>query len=335
VIRMSPRFRVLFAIPIATLGLVAFAGPAAASAPGAAAAPSSVSLRAGLNDTKDPNIAILEFLPSSFKVAKGTKVTWSFAGPEPHSVTFTAPGQPRPNIVTDESLAAPMPPTGPYDGQSFVNSGVLPTGESSSVAKFSMTFSTPGTYTYYCVLHPNMDGTVQVTDDTQDSQKQITKTGNSQLAKWESEGEAAKAKLVKTKSKPIANTDGSTTYTVQMGASTPHTDVLAFSPTPQKLKTGDHVTFVNNSDAPHTASFGGKLVPTDPNAANVVSAVPGASPQTLVASTYINTGWLLPKSSGLPEPVRSFTFDVPDAGKFTYACVLHLPSGMAGELDAN
>jgi plastocyanin len=25
---------------------------------------------------------------------------------------------------------------------------------------------------------------------------------------------------------------------------------------------------------------------------------------------------------------------VPDAGTYTYACVLHLPSGMAGEIDA-
>jgi plastocyanin len=335
---MPHRFRALLAIPVATMFLAAFltalASPSVASSPRAAGAPGSISLRAGLNDNKDPNIAVLEFLPSSFKVAKGTKVTWSFAGPEPHSVTFVAPGQPRPNIATNPALTNPTPPTGPYDGNSFVNSGVLPTGEATTVAKFSMTFSTPGTYTYYCVLHPKMDGTVQVTDDTQTSQKQITKNGNAQLAKWESEGEAAKKKLTKTKPKPVVNTDGSTTYTVEMGASTPHTDVLAFSPTPQKLKTGDHVTFVNNSGAPHTASFGGTLVPTDPTAGNVLFPVPGPSPQTLLAGAYLNTGWLQPKASA-SAVARSFTFDVPNPGKFTYACVLHLPSGMAGEVDAS
>jgi plastocyanin len=28
---------------------------------------------------------------------------------------------------------------------------------------FSYTFSTPGTYTYYCDIHPNMMGTIVVT----------------------------------------------------------------------------------------------------------------------------------------------------------------------------
>ena len=54
-----------------------------------------------------------------------------------------------------------------------------------------------------------------------------------------------------------------------------------------------------------------------------------------VPATYINSGWLPPKApGGPPVAARSFTFDVPDAGKFTYACVLHLPSGMAGDIDA-
>jgi plastocyanin len=122
---------------------------------------------------------------------------------------------------------------------------------------------------------------------------------------------------------------------VEMGASTAHTDVLAFAPTPKKVKSGDSVTFVNNSTAPHTASFGGTLVPVVPTADNVVNAVPGASPQPLVADTYINSGWLPPKvPGGPPVAARSFTFQVPDAGTFTYACVLHLPSGMAGEIDS-
>jgi plastocyanin len=203
------------------------------------------------------------------------------------------------------------------------------------VQKFTMSFGKTGTYTYYCVLHPNMVGKVQVTDDTQDSQTSITNTGNSQTKKYISEGEAAKKKLLKATPKTTKNADGSTTYSVEMGATTPHTDVLAFAPTPKKVKAGDHVTFVNNSGAPHTASFGGPLVPVIPTAPDVVSPVPGASPQPLVPGTYINSGWLPPKiPGGPPLAARSFSFDVPDAGTFEYACVLHLPSGMAGEVDA-
>jgi plastocyanin len=217
-----------------------------------------------------------------------------------------------------------------------VNSGVLPLGEASEVQKFSMSFAKTGTYTYYCVLHPNMVGTVTVTGDTQDSQKKITKSGNQEKAKYLKEGEAAKAKLLEAKPKTTKNADGTTTYSVEMGASTKHTDVLAFAPTPRKVKSGDQITFVNNSSAPHTASFGGELVPTVPTADDVVQPQPGPSPQALAQGTYLNTGGLPPKSKqGPPRAARSYTYSVPSAGKYTYVCVLHLPSGMAGEIDAS
>jgi plastocyanin len=333
----SLRLRASFVVTLSVLGLVAVAAPVQAATPRAVAAPTEVSLVAGLNDPKDPNIAVLEFLPEKFKVATGTTVTWNIAGPEPHSVTFVPPGATvPPSTEADPSLTFPTPATGPYDGTTLVNSGVLPLGPTSEVQKFSMSFGKTGTYTYYCVLHPNMAGTVTVTGDTQDSQQKITKTGNQETAKYLKEGEAAKAKLLKAKPKTTKNADGSSTYTVEMGASTPHTDVLAFSPTPRKVKSGDQVTFVNNSAAPHTASFGGPLVPTIPTADNVVQPQPGPSPQALAQDTYLNTGWLPPKTKqGPPVAARSYTYSVPAAGTYEYACVLHLPSGMAGEIDAS
>jgi plastocyanin len=333
----SLRLRTVFTVALALAALVAVAAPVQAAAPRAAAAPTEVSLVAGVNDPKDPNIAVLEFLPAKVKVAKGTTVTWAIAGPEPHSVTFVPPGATvPPSTEADPSLTGPTPATGPYDGTTLVNSGVAPLGPTTDVPKFSMSFGKTGTYTYYCVLHPNMVGSVTVTDDTQDSQQKITKTGNQQKAKYLKEGEAAKAKLLKAKPKSTKNDDGTTTYQVEMGASTQHTDVLAFAPTPRKVKAGDQVTFVNNSAAPHTASFGGTLVPVIPTAENVVNPVPGPSPQTLAQGVYINTGWLPPKTKGgPPASARSYTYTVPEAGKYEYACVLHLPSGMAAEIDAS
>jgi plastocyanin len=332
----SLRLRASLVVTVGVAALVGLAVPAQAATPRAVAAPTEVSLVAGINDPKDPNIAVLEYLPSKVKVAKGTTVTWNVAGPEPHSVTFVPPGtKVPPSTGTDPTLTFPTPATGPYDGSTLVNSGVLPLGPATEVQKFSMSFGKTGTYTYYCVLHPNMVGTVTVTDDTQDSQSKITKTGNKEKSKYFKEGEAAKAKLTSSKAKSTENSDGTTTYTVEMGASTAHTDVLAFSPTPRDVKAGDQVTFVNNSAAPHTASFGGTLIPTIPTADNVVNPVPGPSPQTLAPDTYINTGWLPPKTKqGPPLSARSYTYTVPSAGKWMYACVLHLPSGMAGEIDA-
>ena len=330
------RVRASLVVTLALTGVVAAAVPAHAATPRAAAAPTQVSLVAGVNDTRDPTIAVLEFLPAKVKVATGTTVTWSFAGPEMHSVTFVPPGtQVPPSTQSDPSLFLPKPASGPYDGTTLVNSGLLPAGNASAVQKFSMSFGKTGTYTYYCVLHPNMVGAITVTDHTQDSQQKITKTGNQQKTQYLKEGEAAKHELTSARSKSTKNSDGTTTYTVEMGASTAHTDVLAFSPTPRNVKAGDHVTFVNDSAAPHTASFGGPLVPTISIADNVVHAVPGPSPQTLAQNTYFNTGWLPPMTKQGPLlPATSYTYTVPAPGKWTYACVLHLPSGMAGEIDA-
>ena len=244
----SLRPRASLVVALSVVALVALSAPVQAATPRAAAAPSSVSLVAGVNDPKDPNIAVLEYLPAKVKVATGTTVTWNIAGPEPHSVTFVPPGTTvPPSTQADPSLTFPTPATAPYDGTTLVNSGVLPLGATTEVQKFSMSFAKTGTYTYYCVLHPNMAGTITVTGDTQDSQQKITKTGNQEKAKYLKEGEAAKTKLLETKPKTTKNADGTSTYTVDMGASTPHTDVLTFAPSPRNVKTGDQVTFVNNS----------------------------------------------------------------------------------------
>jgi plastocyanin len=334
---VSNRVRALAVSLVALAGLVALSAPVQAATPRAVAASPEVTLKAGINDPEDPNIAVLEFLPESIKVAKGTTVTWELAGPEAHSVTFVAPGTAvPPSADKDPSLFPPTPATGPYDGTTLVNSGVLPLPNATTVQKFSMSFGKTGSYTYYCALHPNMVGTVQVTDDTQDSQQKITKTGDSQTKKYLAEGEAAKTRLESAKPKQTKNPDGSTTYNVEMGISTAHTDVLAFSPTPREMKSGDHVTFVNNSSAPHTASFGGTLVPTIAIVPDVQNPVPGPSPQTLAQNVYLNTGWLPPKTKQGPAlAARSYTYDVPAPGKYIYVCVLHVGSGMAGEIDAS
>lgn len=66
----------------------------------------------------------------SIQVRAGTTVTWTNRDSVPHSVTFQ-------NGMKD--------------------SGLLSQGQS-----FSYTFNTPGTYQYYCTVHPSMVATVTV-----------------------------------------------------------------------------------------------------------------------------------------------------------------------------
>ena len=76
------------------------------------------------------------FAPSSIKVKKGARVTWTNQDSVEH------------NVVSDS------------DSQGKgLNGPLLGKGES-----YSFTFDTLGTYTYHCTPHPNMQATVEVVE---------------------------------------------------------------------------------------------------------------------------------------------------------------------------
>ena len=72
------------------------------------------------------------FGPAVLTVPIGTKVTWTNDDSDPHTVTSTA----------DPKLLKSPP---------------LDTGDS-----FAFTFDKPGTYRYFCSIHPHMQGTIVV-----------------------------------------------------------------------------------------------------------------------------------------------------------------------------
>ncbi len=199
-----------------------------------------------------------------------------------------------------------------------------------------LTFAKAGTFQYYCVVHPLMTGTVEVTDDAAaaDTPADVADRGDLELEGFLVEGEAAKKALESAESRKETS-GGVTTWFVEMGKTTEHTDVLAFAPTSPEIKAGDKVTFVNNSSAPHTASFGD--VPQDPTDPAAAAPSPGPSPVTLGAGGFFNSGELppnFPPGAGPPLAARSFTFNVPKAGAYEFVCILHIPSGMAGSIQA-
>jgi amicyanin len=75
------------------------------------------------------------FSPPKLTVKAGTTVTWTNKDDIPHGIAAT--------------------------GNAFARSNALDTDNS-----YSFTFTTPGTYQYFCYIHPHMTGTIVVEAET-------------------------------------------------------------------------------------------------------------------------------------------------------------------------
>jgi plastocyanin len=73
-----------------------------------------------------------KFGPNAITIKTGTTVTWTNKDDEAHTVFFAFDGSRSPILVNSNNV-------------------------------YSKTFSTPGSYTYHCTIHPFMTGTVTVT----------------------------------------------------------------------------------------------------------------------------------------------------------------------------
>jgi len=81
--------------------------------------------------TQQIEIRNFAFAPKSLTVPTGTRVVWTNRDEEPHVITSA--------------------------GSQFASSKGLDTSDS-----YAVTFSKPGTYAYYCSIHPMMVGTIIV-----------------------------------------------------------------------------------------------------------------------------------------------------------------------------
>jgi plastocyanin len=91
-----------------------------------------LALAASSTAATDTNVMIVyrAYQPAQLTVAAGQTVVWRNSGLGPHTVTAA---------------------------NGLFNSGTMQTG-----ATFTYTFSTPGTYSYECLIHPTMKGSVVV-----------------------------------------------------------------------------------------------------------------------------------------------------------------------------
>ena len=131
----------------------------------------------------------LVFAPKQISIPAGGTVTWIVFGP--HTIAFNAPEGAKIGVskAPDGSVHAnpmalgpaggppgPQPPNAPpssqnpppiigdggsWNGAGFRNTGII-VSLPPQLLGFKLTFTTPGTYQYKCLIHPDMEGTVTV-----------------------------------------------------------------------------------------------------------------------------------------------------------------------------
>ena len=106
-----------------------------ATATNASSGGTGVSIVSGASSLTDT-----AYSPNPIQVSVGTTVTWTNNDSQPHTVTSGSNGQPDNKFNSSPNFTPLLNP-----GQTF-----------------SFTFTQAGEYPYYCMLHPNMVGTVSV-----------------------------------------------------------------------------------------------------------------------------------------------------------------------------
>lgn len=276
--------------------------------------------------------------PSTITVNAGDTVNWTYNA-FIHTVTFLSggerPASPIPagedNLLM-ENPAVLLPSGGPtYDGSGFVNSGVL----QGSDAKFALTFTRAGTFSYICLLHPGMEGSVVVQPEGSAyprTQAQVDAQANEEFAAKLALAERHRASAQLT-SKP--NADGTTSYTVVNGIGGQQASVLRFLPGEVTVKAGDSISWpVQDPHEIHTVTF------YDPAGAVPVflepRPQPNGPPKFILPHAMPEGGTRVERqalyNSGILGPGQSYTFTFPTPGVYSYVCIVHAGDGMVGKV---
>jgi plastocyanin len=305
--------------------------------------------------------SIVGFFPDTLTIHVGDTVHWQRNTDEIHTVTVLAgtplpplnvpapPGLPS-NLMRNPLIAYPVAPEdGLYDGTTFATSGIFgPDADQYNVDAFDLTFTTPGTYDYVCVVHgARMSGQIIVVDDHEriPPPHQVARQARAAIAAALAQVPDAVAQAEAEVPPPTLNDDGTTTYYVLVAYTAgDQLDLLRFFPDNLTVQPGDTVEWVYNLDTMtmvHTISFLNGTPPPD----DLIPVPQDDGPPLLVVNPEIvypqNADQPLTDqgvySSGqlrLADPPPTFSLVIGDInGVEPYSCLIHDGSGMLGTLN--
>lgn len=224
-------------------------------------------------------IMAMGFFPNVITIDSGDTVTFQGVG---HTVSF--PGS-NGQLPSPTSPQAQMPAGGTtYDGSTFTSSGLL-TGQ-----PYSLTFTKPGVYPYYCLLHPGMMGVVIVnpagTPYPMTQAEYNTEAQQEEQADYTAGERAVKSFRLKTK----RNSNGTTTYYAQTDA--PESQVYSF-----------HLVSENNTNVTGSALIAFAKPPSQTNlhitygiAAKLSGLTPGQTYVAMLCEGKSGSGVMVPNS---------------------------------------
>ncbi len=324
------------------------------------------------------NVTVEEYFPRTVRIAEGTTVNFTQRSLREHTVTFLAGApKPEPDIPQPEDPSVRMKnplaefatrPNGPYDGSSFINSGVMDQGET-----FSVTFAKAGTYEYQCLArgHESMTGTVEVVPTGSSgltTQDQIDRAIAEEWASFAAEVD----EMLDTRARPVSldNPDGTKTWFVRNGTdwrdeeSRVRLNLRAFLPNQLTVHRGDTIVWYTDTRVPvHTVTFppqdqplasrwaprmeNGDLVPLelltptgryrgDPNSLDWPRIIEDPTlnrfsrPSAVYDPTKLFSSGPLGDGGASVGRAFSIAFDTP--GTFFYFCVPHVEIGQIGQI---
>lgn len=321
-----------------SLGMLAVAAAMLVPAVWAArpvAAESGPTITVGSGET---GYAVNLFGAPEITVTKGTTVTFTAGWLEPHTVTF--PGNKGIPSPEDPTAAVPTHPgqVVEYDGTQYVNSGFIASGGAFGNTKsFQIAFAKQGSFQYACIIHPGMEGTVNVVGGgSVTSQGQIDATSKANFGSALAALKAEAKKIGDKQVTKVANADGSTTWRVAtVGGVVGTSDVQQFFPPAMNVQEGDTVVWETSVPTPHTVTFLGgadlgKIIADGPPdiLANTKILLPTQAPAAgYEGDGYINSGIL--GIAGFPAG-KTYSVKFAKAGSYSYLCILHVEQGMGG-----
>jgi plastocyanin len=224
-----------------------------------------LALKAGVGEG---TVAGQAFMPGDVTIAVGDSLTFSIGSDDPHTITMGAgPADVPPFAWPAAGFTAPaegLPP--PYDlgvvstdGTDFINTGIL-AGVGSSA---TIEFSAPGTFQFFCAIHPHMTGQVTVVEEGPVTTQEEADAAGQETRQLllEAVEPSRQARLNATSS--FENGDGTRTWNIFADAGTPggplpgggtgHLELLEFTPAAIEIAAGDTINWTASQI--HTVTF--------------------------------------------------------------------------------